>query len=156
MTSTFVTDLFRDYLSSPESITAGVPSNAALKKRSLSDLKLAAPPRLEIDAVLDPEKKHPLKAVFIITLTITVDLDESARSNAETWMQVIRDRIKEGEDFEFQTLSAWIQANRTEEQRTGWQIMRLRLFEADETIDTEAEMKTFSLSLPLTLTVRRA
>jgi hypothetical protein len=46
MTTTFLSELLRDFLSDAASITAGVPANNVLKKQALSDSKLAKPPRL--------------------------------------------------------------------------------------------------------------
>jgi hypothetical protein len=154
MTSTFFSDLFRDFLSAAASISAGVPANDVLKKQSLSDAKVAKPPRLLVNVDPDPERKHPNKIVFDASIVITVESGIHVRATTEAWMRAIRERLVEGEDYPFQVLEAWIQANRTEQQRTGWQIARLRLFASDEDFANEDEMKTYSLSLPIRLTIR--
>jgi hypothetical protein len=154
MTSTFFSDLFRDYLAHADSIAAGVPANNVLKKQSLTDTKLAKPPRLLINLDPDPEKKHPKKIVFDASIVITVESGINARATTEGWMKAIRERIVQGETYPFQVLQTWIQANRTEGQRTGWQIARLRIFASDEDFASEDDTKTYSLSLPMKLTIR--
>lgn len=154
MTTTFLSELFRDYLSDSASVAAGVPANNLLKKQALSDTKLAKPPRLLVVADPDPEKKHPNKIIFDCAIVITVESGIHARATTEGWMKAIRERIMQGENYPLQVLAAWIQANRTEGQRTGWQMVRIRLFATDEDFAVEDDTKTYSISLPMKVTVR--
>lgn len=148
MTSTFLSALVRDYLAHADSIAAGVPTDAVLKKQSLNDVKLAKPPRLLVAVDLDAEKKHRDKIVFVLAIVITAESSIHARATTESWMKAVRLRMQDQ-----QSLANWIQANRTVQQRTGWQIARLRLFASEEDFSAEDEMKTYSLSLPMRLTV---
>lgn len=161
MTSTFLSALIRDYLADAGSLAAGVPDNTVLKKQALTDTKLAKPPRLLVAVDTDPEKKHEQKIVFVCAVVITVESGINARATTEGWLKKIRERItaeradlEEGEtSWPGEAFAAWIDANRTEEQRAGWKIVRLRLFASEEDFAVEDETKTYSLSLPLRLTV---
>jgi len=76
-------------------------------------------------------------------------------------MKKIRERIMaerapldEGEkSWPGEAFAEWIDANRTEEQRGGWKISKLRVFATDEVFATEDDTKTFTLRLPMRLTV---
>lgn len=148
MTPTFLSTLLRDYLADDASITAGVPSNTLLKKQSLTDTKLAKPPRLLVAVDADTENKHASKIIFVIAVVITAEAVLDVRATTEAWMKAVRLRLADR-----QSLANWIQANRTDEQRTGWQIRKLRLFASEEDFGTDEETKTYSLSLPMRLTV---
>lgn len=148
MTPTFLSTLLRDYLADDASITAGVPSNTLLKKQSLTDTKLAKPPRLLVAVDADPENKHASKIIFVVAVVITAEAALDVRATTEAWMKAVRLRLADR-----QSLANWIQANRTDEQRTGWQIRKLRLFASEEDFGTDEETKTYSLSLPMRLTV---
>lgn len=148
MTSTFLSTLIRDYLAHADSLAAGVPTDALLKKQSLSDTKLAKPPRLLVAVDPDPEKKHADKIVFVIAVVITAEASINVRATTEAWMKAVRLRMDDRQAF-----ANWIQANRTDEQRTGWQIAKLRLFASEEDFSADDETKTYSLSLPMRLTV---
>lgn len=163
MSPTFLSTLLRDYLADPDSITAGIPNDATLRKQSLSDTALGKPPRVLIAVEIDNEKKHPKKAIFAVAILLTVEHKAEARAQAETWMTKIKDRIVEaiavgeGEpSVPFSVLAAWIDANRTEQQRTGWQIRQMRLFSSEEQYDVDDDTKTFTLSLPMRVTVHLA
>lgn len=148
MTPTFLSTLLRDYLADDASITAGVPSNTLLKKQSLTDTKLAKPPRLLVAVDADPENKHASKIIFVVAVVITAEAALDVRATTEAWMKAVRLRLADR-----QSLANWIQANRTDEQRTGWQIRKLRLFASEEDFGIDEETKTYSLSLPMRLTV---
>lgn len=161
MTSTFLSDLIRDYLAHADSIAAGVPGNDVLKKQSLSDTRLAKPPRLLVAVEPDPEKKHASKIVCVCAIVITAEIVKDVRATTEAWMKAVRERLTakrvplaEGEtSWQGEALAAWIDVNRTEEQRAGWKIARMRLFASEEDFAVEDETKTYSLSLPVRFTV---
>lgn len=161
MTPTFLSTLIRDFLAHAESIAAGVPADTVLKKQSLSDTKLAKPPRLLVAVDADPEKKHADKIVFVIAVVITAETSINVRATTEAWMKAVRNRIEWGhanlathqDGIRFQTFQNWIQANRFDAERTGWQIAKLRLFASEEDFSADDETKTYSLSLPMRLTV---
>lgn len=152
MTLTFASDLVRDFLSTAESVAAGVPANNLVKKQSLSDLKVAPPPRLVVEVKEEPsETPSQRKSTLLFSLMLTCETKAGNRAQAETWMLKIRRRMQDRPTF-----AAWIVANRTTEQRTGWQIRSLRVYQAEEDFESEDEDKTFTLALPMRLTLRIA
>lgn len=161
ITNSFVSTLVCDYLKHADSIAAGVPGNDVLKKLSLSDTKLLSPPRLLVNAEVDTENKSASKIIFLVDLVITVDAGPNNRAQAETWMAAVRNRIRSGhadptvrkDGCPFFTFSQWIVANRTEQQRTGWQIAKMRILPGDEAFESSDETKTYSISCPLHITV---
>ncbi len=161
MTPSFCSDLFRDYLSDAASITAGVPDNTALRKQSISDLRKAKAPRLLVAVQADPEKKHPSKLIYDVHVVIEAELAITPRATVEQWANIIRARIEWGnivpasaDADRFDSLSAWIQANRTTEQRTGWQIEKLRVFPSEDSYNNDGETQCYSIIVPMKLTLR--
>lgn len=154
MTPIFFAEIFRDYLADPASATAGVPSARTTEHpgyvafQCISDPELKAAPRVFINCAPDPEGKHPKKTVFLIELGLTVELSDSARQQAETWMRAIRARLLNRIAF-----GTWINEHRTDEQRTDWSIRKLRLFQADEGFSADGDTDTYILSVPARLTV---
>lgn len=161
MTSTFLSDLIRDYLAHADSVATGVPGNDVLKKQSLSDTRLAKPPRLLVAVEPDPEKKHASKIVFVCAIVITAEIVKDARATIEGWMTSVRNRIEWGhadpkvrkDGVPFATFNQWVLANRTEEQRAGWRFVKGRLFASEEDYSADDDTKTYSLSVPLRFTV---
>jgi hypothetical protein len=132
-----------------------------LKKRALSDAKVGKPPTLTMEVSLDGENKHPQKMLFEVHALLKAESGITPRTTAEEWMQKIRARmvaerapLEEGEkSWPGEAFAAWIDEHRTEEQRAGWKIARLRVFPTDEVFATEDDTKTFTLRLPMRLTV---
>ncbi len=154
MTPVFCSELFRDYLAHADSIADGVPADDVLRKQALSDLKVAAPPRMLVAVKSDPEKKHTTKLIYEVHIVIDAEVAGTDRDTVDGWARTIRARIEKGTDYRFQVLESWIQANRTEQQRTGWQIERLRLFPSEDDFSVEKEMNMFSVIIPMRLTMR--
>lgn len=154
MTPVFCSELFRDYLAHADSIADGVPADDVLKKQALSDTKVAAPPRLFIPVKADPEKKHPRKLIYEVHIVIDAEVGVTDRDTVDGWARTIRARIVKGEDYPFQVFETWIQANRTEQQRTGWQIQRLRVFSSEDDFSVDKEMNIFSVIVPMKITLR--
>lgn len=154
MTPVFCSELFRDYLAHEDSIADGVPADDVLKKQALSDTKVAAPPRLFIPVKADPEKKHPLKLIYEVHIVIDAEVGVTDRDTVDGWARAIRARIVKGTDYPFQVFEAWVQANRTEQQRTGWQIQRIRMFGSEDDFSVDKEMNIFSVIVPMKITLR--
>jgi hypothetical protein len=80
---------------------------------------------------------------------------DQTRGQLETWMRAIKARIRqpaEEDGPEFQTFADWIQANRTDAERTGWQIAQLRVLGSEEDFGTEGE-DLLKLGCPAQLTL---
>lgn len=156
MNATDVSQLLVDYLSHADSIAAGVPDNDALRKRSIAAHKEPRPPSLLIHAALTPDNRAIGKAVFDLTLELKAPVGkvEETRPQLEAWMKAIKDRIRERAEEdgpEYQVFADWVQANRTELERTGWQIAQLKLLESEE--EFKADEETLSLGSPAMLTL---
>lgn len=161
MTPSFCSELFRDFLADDASLAAGVPDNTTLVKQAISDNIKARPPSLFVAVRADAEKKHPSKLIYDVQIVIDAEVGLTARETVEAWALAIRNRIDWGaqavadqDDTRFETLAAWIQANRTENQRTGWQIEKLRVFPSEDDYNAENGTATLSLVIPMKLTLR--
>lgn len=163
MTPAFVSELFRDYFADAASISAGVPDNTTLIKQAITDAKVAKPPRLMVAVKLNSEKSNNAKQIFDIDLVLSAEQGktlvegESTRATLEAWAELLRARLEEhdagaGEE-RFHVFAEWIQDNRTEEQRTGWQINKLRLFPSEGGFEIEPDEKLEHVRVPLALTV---
>ena len=113
----FFNELFRDYLRTSASITAGVPTTAQMPIRAAQDKEPVTRPRAVISHA---RRTETLENVYDATFTVTAHiLDDATQGTtadqAEAWLQKIRQRLADRT-----ALRAYITALATET-KTGWQ-----------------------------------
>lgn len=156
MNATDVSQLFVDYLSHADSISAGVPDNDTLRKRSLADHRQPRMPFLVVDVALSQDARAFGKALFDVSFQLLAEPGDGSlsRPQLEAWLTAIKARIRQraaDDGPEYQVFANWVQANRTEAERTGWQIAQLKLLPSEDSF--RADDDAFTLSSPALLTL---
>ncbi len=145
----FFNELFRDYLRTAGSISAGVPTTAQMPIRTAQDKQAATQPR----AVITHERRaetniYVYDALFTVTAHLLDDDDQgTTATQGEAWLQKIRQRIADKT-----AVQAYI-ATLTEEVQADWQPTVLHVMALPFKRDREEGKGELELSFDFTFTV---
>lgn len=145
----FFNELFRDYLRTTASLSAGVPTAAQMPIRAAQDKDPVTRPRAVISHVRRTETSEN---VYDATITVTAHiLDDATQGTtaeqAEAWLQKIRQRLADRT-----ALRAYITALSTET-KTGWQPAVHHCLATPFKRDREEDTAHLQLSFDFTFTV---
>lgn len=145
----FFNSLFQAYLSTAASQAAGVPAPTACPIRIAQDKAATTRPRVVVTHERRPETLRELyDAQFSVTgYFIDADIVGTSASQAETWMQKIRQRLAD-----VAALKAHVASLSTEE-KTGWQPVVHHIMTLPFKRDRDQEKGQIDLSFDFTFTV---
>lgn len=131
----------------PASAKAITLSQRVLRVQSLSDPKVAKPPRLLFE-VKAQDGRHPRKVIWNVHALLTGETTVNLRSTAEDQLEALRLYLTDAAAFD-----TWIQASRTDAQRNGWQPVKMQILPSEESFNHDDTELTYQLVLPVRITI---